>query len=63
MSHLSPEHVQHLYDTFGELKVLDDIVRHRVAPVPVLGYQDLDIACKTMSSLPGYGWINSSTPQ
>ena len=41
MSHLSPEHVQHLYETFGELKVLDDIVRHRAAdepPVPILGY-------------------------
>lgn len=41
MSHLSPGHVQHLYETFGELKVLDDIVRHRAAddpPVPILGY-------------------------
>ena len=41
MAHLSQEHVQHLYDTFGELKVLDDIIRHRAAddpPVPILGY-------------------------
>lgn len=41
MSHLSQEHVQHLYDTFGELKVLDDVIRHRAAddpPVPILGY-------------------------
>ena len=41
MSHLSQEYVQHLYDTFGELKVLDDIVRHRAADdpqVPILGY-------------------------
>ena len=41
MSHLSQEHVQHLYETFGELKVLDDVVRHRAAddpPVPILGY-------------------------
>lgn len=34
MSHLSPEHFQHLYETFGELKVLDDIVRHRAAEEP-----------------------------
>ena len=41
MSHLSQEHVQHLYTTFGELKVLDDIVRHRASdepPQPILGY-------------------------
>lgn len=41
MSHLSHQHVQHLYATFGELKVLDDIIRHRAAdepPVPILGY-------------------------
>ncbi len=41
MSHLSQEYVQHLYDTFGELKVLDDVVRHRAADnpqVPILGY-------------------------
>lgn len=41
MAHLSQEHVQHLYETFGELKVLDDIIRHRATdepPVPILGY-------------------------
>jgi hypothetical protein len=41
MAHLSQEHVQHLYETFGDLKVLDDIIRHRAAdnpPVPILGY-------------------------
>ncbi len=41
MSHLSQEYVQHLYDTFGELKVLDDVVRYRAADnpqVPILGY-------------------------
>lgn len=41
MAHLSQEHVQHLYDTYGDLKVLDDIIRHRAAdepPVPILGY-------------------------
>lgn len=41
MSHLSHQHVQHLYETFGELKVLDDIICHRAAddpPVPILGY-------------------------
>ena len=41
MSHLSHEHVQHLYNTFGDLNVLDDIIRHRAADepsVPILGY-------------------------
>lgn len=41
MSHLSHEHFQRLYEEFGELKVLDDIIRHRAAddpPVPILGY-------------------------
>lgn len=41
MAHLTEEHVQELYDTFGELKVLDDIIRHRATddpPAPILGY-------------------------
>ncbi|KAH8650872.1 hypothetical protein BGZ60DRAFT_462084 [Tricladium varicosporioides] len=41
MSHLSQEYVRNLYNTFGELKVLDDIIRHRAADadqVPILGY-------------------------
>lgn len=41
MSHLSHERVQQLNREFGELKVLDDIIRHRAAdepPVPILGY-------------------------
>jgi hypothetical protein len=41
MSHLSQAHVQYLYEQFGELKVLDDIIRHRAAddpPVPILAY-------------------------
>ncbi|RAL67420.1 hypothetical protein DID88_008175 [Monilinia fructigena] len=41
MAHLTPEHVLHLYDTFGDLKVLDDIIRHRSKdnpPAPILGY-------------------------
>ncbi|KAF2836216.1 acetyl-CoA synthetase-like protein [Patellaria atrata CBS 101060] len=41
MAHLSQERVQQLYDAFGELKVLDDIVRHRSTdnpPTPILGY-------------------------
>lgn len=41
MSHLSQEYIQHLSATFGELKVLDDIVRHRAADdfqVPILAY-------------------------
>lgn len=41
MAHLSQECIQSLYDEFGELKVLDDIIRHRAADdvqVPILGY-------------------------
>lgn len=41
MAHLSHERVQQLYQEFGELKVLDDIIRHRAAdhpPLPILGY-------------------------
>ncbi|KAI1081037.1 hypothetical protein F5B20DRAFT_88812 [Whalleya microplaca] len=41
MAHLTQEHVQHLYDTFGEINVLDDIIRCRAAddpPVPILAY-------------------------
>lgn len=41
MSHLSQEYVQRLYEEFGELKVLDDIIHHRAAnnpPLPILGY-------------------------
>ncbi len=41
MAHLSHEHVQHLYQEYGELKVLDDIICHRATdepPVPILGY-------------------------
>ncbi|KAL8874833.1 MAG: hypothetical protein Q9198_006727 [Flavoplaca austrocitrina] len=41
MAHLSQERVEQLYQEFGELKVLDDVIRHRAAddpPVPILGY-------------------------
>lgn len=41
MAHLTKEHVHELYDTFGELRVLDDILHYRAAddpPVPILGY-------------------------
>lgn len=41
MAHLTENHVQELYKTFGELKVLDDIIRHRAAdspPAPIFGY-------------------------
>ncbi|KAI9716320.1 MAG: putative NRPS-like protein biosynthetic cluster [Candelaria pacifica] len=41
MAHLTKEHVQELYDTFGELKVLDDIIQYRAVdepPAPILGY-------------------------
>lgn len=45
MAHLTQEYVDHLYNTFGDLKVLDDIIRHRAAdepPVPILGYPRYD---------------------
>lgn len=45
MAHLTQEYVQHLYDTYGELKVLDDIVRHRSQddpPRPILGYPQFE---------------------
>ena len=41
MAHLTKERVQQLYETFGELRVLDDIIRYRAAdnpPAPILGY-------------------------
>ncbi|EEA26739.1 hypothetical protein EYB25_002224 [Talaromyces marneffei] len=41
MSHLTKEYIQHLYETFGELRVLDDIIQHRATdnpPTPILGY-------------------------
>lgn len=41
MAHLTQKHVHYLYDTFGELKVLDDIIQHRAGdnhPSPILGY-------------------------
>lgn len=41
MAHLSDERVQQLYAEFGDLEVLDDVIRHRAAddpPVPILGY-------------------------
>ena len=41
MAHLTEAHVQELYDTFGELRVLDDIIRYRAADdpsAPILGY-------------------------
>lgn len=45
MAHLSYERVQQLYTEFGDLKVLDDVIRHRAAddpPVPILGYPRLE---------------------
>ncbi|KAK4186654.1 hypothetical protein QBC35DRAFT_257040 [Podospora australis] len=45
MAHLTADHLQHLYKTFGDLKVLDDIIRHRAADDPpshILGYPRTD---------------------
>lgn len=45
MAHLTNERVKELYSTFGELKVLDDIIRYRAADadqVPILGYPRSD---------------------
>ncbi|KAI0466492.1 hypothetical protein F4859DRAFT_526594 [Xylaria cf. heliscus] len=44
MAHLTQDHVRNLYREFGELRVLDDIVRHRAAdnpPTPILAYPRL----------------------
>lgn len=41
MAHLTEDHVKQMYAEFGELKVLDDIIRHRAndePPAPILGY-------------------------
>ncbi|KAI1154384.1 hypothetical protein F4825DRAFT_472375 [Nemania diffusa] len=41
MAHLTQEYVQDLYREFGELSVIDDIIRHRAAdnpPTPILAY-------------------------
>jgi hypothetical protein len=41
MSRLTQERVQQLYQEYGNLKVLDDIIRHRAGDqvqVPILGY-------------------------
>lgn len=41
MSHLTQTYLSSLYDEYGELKVLDDIIRHRAKdspPRPILGY-------------------------
>lgn len=41
MAHLTEDHVKRLYAEFGELKILDDIVRHRSndePAAPILGY-------------------------
>lgn len=41
MAHLTQKHIENLYSTFGELKVLDDIIRHRAGdspPTSILGY-------------------------
>ncbi|KAK2603577.1 hypothetical protein QQS21_004257 [Conoideocrella luteorostrata] len=41
MSHLTKEYIEYLHSNFGELKVLDDIIRHRAGDeqqVPILGY-------------------------
>ncbi len=41
MSHLTQDRVRQLYEEFGDLKVLDDIICHRARDklqVPILGY-------------------------
>lgn len=45
MAHLTEEYIQQLYEEFGELRVLDDIVQHRAKdspPAPILGYPTTD---------------------
>ena len=56
MAHLTKEHVQELYDTFGELRVLDDIIRYRAAddpPAPILGYPKSEDTVKEYENLTG----------
>jgi hypothetical protein len=41
MAHLTPEHIQNLYEKYGEIKVLDDVIRNRALDSPpshILGY-------------------------
>ncbi|TAQ86891.1 hypothetical protein B7494_g4802 [Chlorociboria aeruginascens] len=57
MAHLTPEYVQHLYEKFGELRVLDDIIRHRAAdnpPAPILGYPKSDDSVNEYESFTGH---------
>jgi hypothetical protein len=45
MAHLTPGHIRQLYDVYGELKVLDDIIRYRALddpPTTILGYPKFD---------------------
>lgn len=41
MAHLTRQHVENLHKEYGELFVVDDIIRHRAAdnsPAPILAY-------------------------
>lgn len=56
MAHLTEEHVQELYETFGELRVLDDIIRHRAIddpPDPILGYPRTEDTVKDYENFTG----------
>ncbi|PQE31162.1 NRPS-like enzyme protein [Rutstroemia sp. NJR-2017a WRK4] len=56
MAHLTPAHIQHLYETFGELRVLDDIIRHRAKdnpPAPILGYPKIEDDVNVYESFTG----------
>ena len=56
MAHLIEEHVQEFYDTFGELRVLDDIIRYRAAddpPAPILGYPGSEDSVKEYDNFTG----------
>jgi hypothetical protein len=56
MAHLTPAHIQHLYETFGELRVLDDIIRHRAKdnpPANILGYPKIEDDVNVYESFTG----------
>lgn len=45
MAHLTPDHIESLYEKYGEIKVLDDVIRNRALddpPTPILGYPKLE---------------------
>ena len=41
MAHLTPQHIEVLYEKYGEIKILDDVIRNRALddpPTAIFGY-------------------------